>query len=484
MKYLSSGVTITLALLCSGSLIASPVTDGVAAFKKALKEEYASKPPPKEPDDPPSPADANTSYLLSLMASLDRISSQLDTPNTVNNMEMQINQIVSAFPASERVEKTGRELLSAIYQERKTRVSTAAAEMQAILQRLSETAPKAVKAAELDEILDALQRIKDDRYSYYTEDASLFQRVAVACEFTRLWQDYLSHRAAGQNQLALTDLQNINQNNYGANIIPRSLLLDRLAAAGSSGKPEAPATPPEVAEILKGVTTLDEMEPALKRLAALPQSNAQTARACANLAPLVQVYTNVKASLPEIANLSTASANNELSISPALRSQLLMFILQHYFDSSKGAAPGETPQSFVDRVIADAANREDWTLLRKAVAGQSYLNRNSALNVYATGNISSGIESLIAGVNQEAAGQYAKAVASYQNALTVADITGTVKLIGDKLAAIKKDHPKEYEDGMKPVPPPQMVRNSPGPETIDGPPSRPLPPIPGAANPR
>lgn len=475
MRSLPGCAVFLLALFGAGALVASPVTDGVAAFKKAIRVEFASK-PQKELDDPPSAADANTSYLLSLMASLDRISSQLDTPNTVNNIEMQINQIVSAFPASREVERTGRELLGAVYQERTARASTATAEMQGLLKRLTEVASKTAKALDLDELFDALNRIKNDRYSYYTEDASLYERVASACEFTRLWQDYLSHSAAGQVQLALTDLQNVNQNNYGAGIIPRSEILDRIAGCvAGKGAPEPAKAPPEVAEILKGVKTLDDLEPALQRLAQLPEGNPKTAKAYGNLAPLVQAYTNVKASLPEIINLGSAGTETELNVNPDLRARLLVYILQRYFETFQGPAPGpeEKPQVFVDRVVADAVGREDWPLLRKAMAGQTYLNRNSALSVYATGNVSWGIDHLLAGINQEAAAQYARAVASYQDALRVADITSTAKLIGDKLAAIKKDHPKEYEEGMQPTPAPQVVRNYPNQGTPENAPPHP-----------
>lgn len=465
-------------------LVASPIEDRVRAFELAVKGATVAE-PKREPSEPPSAADANTTYLLSLLASLDRIAPQMSNPNMVNNMEMQVGQIVSAYQSSPEVDKAGHDLLKEIHRERQVRVEAAATEMQELLKRLSEITAKATKAAELDETLDGLQRIRGDRYSYYAEDQPLFQRVTAAVEFAKLWQDYLSHLATGQAQLALTDLQSINQNNYGAGLIPRSQLLDRMAAAPpAEGKPEAVATPLEVVEIIRGIKTLDDMGPALQRLAALPQSNPQTARACANLAPLVQAYTSVKASLPEITNLNLAGANDELSIAPPLRSRLLVFILRHYFDSYRGAAPGpdETPQAFVDLVMADAVSREDWPLLRKAVAGQSYLNRNSALNVYATSNIAAGIDQLLAGINQEAASQYSKAVASYQSALKVADITGTAKLIGNKLAAIKRDHPKEYEEGLQTPPAPPVARNFPNQGMIDGTPLRPPAPAPASAD--
>ena len=188
----------------------------------------------------------------------------------------------------------------------------------------------------------------------------------------------------------------------------------------------------------------------------------------------------MKASLPEITNLNFVD-QKQLNINPALQAQLLVFILQHYFDSYQGAAPApnEKPQAYVDRVVADAVKREDWPLLRKALAGQTYLNRNSALTVYAGGGVSAGIDHLLAGVNQEAAAQYALAVCSYQNALKLADITVTSKLIGNKLDGIKRDHPKEYEEGMQMVMSSSVSRNLTGSQGVPNA-TPPRPPVPNA----
>ena len=463
---------------------ASPIDDKVAAFKAAVEQQAGAAALSKPPSDPPTAADANTSYLLSLMASLGRIASEMDTPNTVNNVEMQINQIMSAYSAP-AVRKAGHDLLNEVYAERKSRAEAADTEMQALLKHLSDVVAKADKPQDLDDVFVQLQKIVSNRYGYYAENQALYQNVSTAFEFTKLWQDYLSRLNSGQMQLAMTDLQNVNQNNYGAGIIPRSQLLARISAsmAATTGKGTGKddEAPPEVANILQGIKSLDDMEPALRRLSELPQTNPQVAKAYSNLALVVQVYTRMKASLPQITNLNFVE-NSQLNISPALQARLLVFILQHYFDSYQGAAPGpdEKPQAYVDRVIADAISRQDWPLLRKALAGQTYLNRNSALTVYAGGGVSAGIDNLLAGVNQEAAAQYVLAVCSYQNALKLADMTVTAKLIGEKLDGIKRDHPKEYQEGMQLVMAPPVSRSVPaGPTAPNSPP--PPPPVPSVA---
>ena len=203
------------------------------------------------------------------------------------------------------------------------------------------------------------------------------------------------------------------------------------------------------------------MESALKQLDQLPQNDVVTLRARNNLAPLVQLYTSTKAGLPQTINFNFVTINSELNASPGLQAQLLNFVLQRYFDSYKGAAPAadEKPEAYVNRVIADAISREDWPLLRKAVTGQAYLNRNSALAMSTTNTIATGLDNLLSGVNQEAASQYAMAVVSYQNALKVSDTSIPAKWIGDRLAAIQKNHPKEYDAGMNIVVSAPLTRN-------------------------
>ncbi len=394
-----------------------------------------------------------------LMASLDQVPEHMDNPNDVHNVEIQISQILTAYPLPP-VQKAGQDLLDEIHLEHKAREEAVAAGIQVLLKRVAEEVGTAKKAADLDGIIADLQKFLDDRYGFNSENQAHYQEVSAGFDFAKLWQNYLSHSASGQTQLAVSDLQNINQNNYALGILPRSQILDRLTAVAAAST----STTPEAVTILKNIKTLDEMEPALKQLSQLPQNDPATSRAYNNLAPMVQLYTSIKTGLPQTINFNFVSNPNETGVSPALQIQLLVFVLQHYFDSYKGAAPAadEKPGAFVDRVIADAISREDWPLLRKAINGQAYLNRNSALAMSATSNLSNGLDDLLSGVNQEAASQYGMAVASYQNALRVSDTTIPAKWIGDRLAAIKKDHPKEYEEGM------EIVISSPSSKNFSG----------------
>ena len=83
---------------------------------------------------------------------------------------------------------------------------------------------------------------------------------------------------------------------------------------------------------------------------------------------------------------------------------------------------------------------------------------------------------------REIAGQFSLAVQSYETALKSDDPAIPAKIIGDKLAAIQRDHPKEFADGM------QLIVNPPAPRYVPsrlpGMPYQPFPyPTPGAVNP-
>ena len=175
-----------------------------------------------------------------------------------------------------------------------------------MLKRVSDNVAKAKKPEDLDGILVDLQKFQNDRNGGYNpENQSLVQQVSAAFEFTKLWQNYLSHLASGQTQLVTQDLQNLSQNNYGVGIIPRSQILDRLAAPDTAPPattaPSAPAPDPQalaIENILKNVKTLDDIEPALEKIGPLRPNNGPAQNAYNTLAPLAQLYLSIKAGVP------------------------------------------------------------------------------------------------------------------------------------------------------------------------------------------
>jgi hypothetical protein len=421
-----------------------------------------------------------------IAASIDQMVAQMDNPNDGGNMEAQFAQITSMFNSDE-VQEAVANVLAEIKKDRKEKADAEAVNLKALIQQAGAQILKAKKPEDLDDMIAQLQKSQGNRYGgggITPGNQALYQQVAGALEFTKQWQDYLSHLATGQTELATRDLQSLSQNNNVSILIPRSKLLE-LEAPGKMPAPitstsTAPAAPSPVQVIFDDMKTLDDVEPAMQRLAPLRPGNGEAQNAYNMLSQLLNDYHNLKAGLPAQFNVNNSFGNGPTIPAP-IRTQFLLLTLQARFGSYKGPppAPTEKPADFVSQVIADATSREDWALLQNAVQARSYLQQSPGLG-YSVIN-SGGLTSLVAASHQEIAGQYALAVASYEMALKSDDPDIPAKAIGDKLAAIQRDHPKEYADGMQMTfsPPSPRVYQRPSPFSPGNvPPAVPTTPIP------
>ncbi|HEX4138871.1 MAG TPA: hypothetical protein VHY09_00870 [Candidatus Methylacidiphilales bacterium] len=338
-----------------------------------------------------------------------------------------------------------------------------ATEMKAELQRAKDAVNSAKKAEDLDPVLFDLQKYQSSGgfgfgvavgTSVAPSNQDLLRQLIAALEFTKQWQNYLSHLASGDVQQARNDLQTLSQNNAGPSLIPRSRILALMTGQQTmSPAVTAPAPAPEVPEaqkIIDGINTLDDLPTALSKLNDMSQQD-EVARECAqHLAPMVEVYEDLKNGLPTSVNIDFMGGLSGAGVSVKANGLLLKFILQHYFDTYKGAPPSadETPAAYATRVKNDALAGQDWALLKKALTAHAYLYRNVAQGSMPDDE-AAGVDLVITGLNQNQAGQYALAVESFLNALKSGTLDVPAKFIGGQLDAIKRDHPNEYDQGME-----------------------------------
>lgn len=334
-----------------------------------------------------------------------------------------------------------------------------AADMKAVLQRARDAVNTAKKAEDLDPILFDLQKYQNNGFQFgmgptvAADNQQLLQQIFSAIEFTKQWQNYLSHLASGQAQQAHNDLQMLSQNNSDIGFMPRSKILALLSgqpspAAGNSSMP-APGLS-EASKIIDGITTLDDLQPALSKLNDLAADDPVARQDAQHLAPMVEVYGDLKNGLPTSVNLDFMGGMQGPGISVKANSLLLKFVLQHYFDTYNGAPPAdnETPAAYATRVKNDALAGQDWRLLKRALEVHGWFYRNVARRAVQDDD-SDGIEQMIAGLNQNQAGQYALAVQSFQKALESGSLDIPAKFIGAQLDAIKREHATEYNAGME-----------------------------------
>jgi len=100
--------------------------------------------------------------------------------------------------------------------------------MKAELQRAKDAVNSAKKPDDLDPILFDLQKYENNGVGGPTvapDNQDLQRQLIAALEFTKQWQNYLSHLTSGDVSQARNDLFALSQNNYGPSLIPRSRIL-------------------------------------------------------------------------------------------------------------------------------------------------------------------------------------------------------------------------------------------------------------------
>jgi hypothetical protein len=129
-----------------------------------------------------------------------------------------------------------------------------------------------------------------------------------------------------------------------------------------------------------------------------------------------------------------------------LRADLLNLVLPRYLNLPEGisAKPGESIPKFIDRLLAASKERGDVAASKRIVELEQYHLHSNRFTTTDTASL----QDYSAGQNQLAASQYFLAVISLQRALGRGSDLLPVRQIGEQLASIKKDHPKEYEEGM------------------------------------
>jgi len=106
---------------------------------------------------------------------------------------------------------------------------------------------------------------------------------------------------------------------------------------------------------------------------------------------------------------------------------------------------GESIEAYLDRVAATAAARGDWPLAWKALEFLGLGWRNLEWLVVQL----DGVDLYLTGLGQEAAGQPADAVASYQRALLSTSPYVPAQVIGLRLAGLKNSLPESYAAGTE-----------------------------------
>ncbi len=337
------------------------------------------------------------------------------------------------------------------------------ARLQEIEKALSDAATavrKATVASDLDATLAKLGELNTLRQQVQQDSPTagvLTQRVKNALDFVTEWQEYLSLVQAGSPQVGEV-LGKLSEHAW-PEAIPRSEILALIHGRRSSApSSDAPATP-DVGDIIKQINTPADLSGALdalskiiridneRRPGVIDTSLTETVKV---LADLEQTYREYQAGLSTKIDIIVPPPLHVYQpfqrLTASVRAQVLSLVLPRYLGLPEEVKvrSGEGPYPFLDRVAAEAAERGDYLMAAKAREAQQLLRDGSNRG----GLDSSQAGQYIIGRNQESAGQYALAVANYEKALASASELIPAKAIGERLAAIKAEHPSEFQEGF------------------------------------
>jgi len=112
------------------------------------------------------------------------------------------------------------------------------------------------------------------------------------------------------------------------------------------------------------------------------------------------------------------------------------------------------PTTYLQRILAEARKKEEWPLMKRVLECFVPFDPSGA---FVSTNDRNTLQSFVTGLNQEKARQYAFAVSSYEAALKTGSQVIPAEMIGEHLENIRKNNPKEFEQGL------QLATNPPPP---------------------
>lgn len=480
MKKLTS---LAAAVLLSGaaSLFGQSSAERLKALEAAMQKEMEARKPAAD-------ADADTDVSGRRGVEMGRmILGQLRAAVARGALgQEQTEQVLSQLPAyfsSEAVKKEAESLAAELRKEREEKESAELAQIQSAIKQAGDAVRSAKKPADLDAALGELAKFRAAREGVYASSPKLraaLNETQAAQQFAARWQDYLAALDAGNRDSAISALQSATSYSENVNIIPRSEILARLedlkkqprtSGRSADGREESGSTGERVSEIMAKTKTLGDMAAAIKALRKLQNEPQRTdnfngyliSATLGALSGMEKTYREFLAGFPT--GIVAPGQGNEANAAPEivpLKAQLLMLVLPRFLNlpADMHPKPGEAVQPFLERIIVEARNRGDGALVARTREAQNLLVRGSASTTGISGDAAA-LAEYNAGRNREAAGEWMLAVMSYENALKIGSDAVPAKAIGERLAAIRAAHPKDYEMGVEHMlnPPPSNYPN-------------------------
>lgn len=322
----------------------------------------------------------------------------------------------------------------------------------AILRATAATA-KANSARDLDSSISELRTLSEHA-PYRTsreDDSPMTRRLAAAREEVQRWQTFLSQREAGNSLAAASTLQRISDQDQPGLDLPRSAIEGRIRELEGEGQK---ALDEKGRALLQKIHGLEDVRPVLDEVRALPfVQSPYLVSMMNNLETIARTYAGLKQDVATTLNFTYSRPGDSDPLIVHLHAGLLLLALPRFLQlpESDKPAPGETVETYMRRMTDLARTRSDWDLLGRV------LEARKQITLHVAGTWSSDALERYSSFNNfqrarvaERARQYAAAVTLYQSALRQGGDIIPPEVIGEKLDAIKKEHPVEFAEGTKP----------------------------------
>lgn len=432
--------------MCSMAMAAT-TNEQLEQLKDVIREEIRH-PDSKDPSGIPN--------AMSLQVHLVELLGAVDSDNPTQRTISALNEIQPLLSSKEsRALCDG--LAKQIREENARREKACVDQMRTEYTAVVRAALNAKDIKELDPLIMKVNRLVADARSF--PDGGKVKEMAFQggrlSEFLCGWQTILS----GSRRESFANLQSlINQDRNFGDWLPRSEVLTRLNAAEAEMYPgkASPAAEKEVEakarQIVADTHTLADMKGSLEKLEALsaasPRSNSYLSTMSSYLSSLQTYYLE---SEQGISQTSTVFFVNHLGGANAeelasLRAQLVLHIVYHFLRVAETDAPkpDENTASYLRRVKTKARDEANWEQLSRILE----VEQGSQLSPTSSNDLNA-MHSYLAGTNLVRARQYALAVTAFHRSLNTGSQLISAEMIGDRLDDIRKQHPQEYETGMK-----------------------------------
>ncbi len=320
-------------------------------------------------------------------------------------------------------------------------------------------------ATELDEPIAAVNKLirstpRFARPGTSTTLSQLGQQLSQTANLIRLFQDYLTWlNAEGPRRtrpyLSLSGEFDLSE------FVPRSEILVRMKDLEKLG--EATGADPEISaeqwnkkvnELIAGVKKLDDLAGAVKAIDALraPISGYSFGTRSTDVDDLRSfsiTYDQLKRGQATSITLPnpTVHPGPNTAVLQTVRDQLIALALPRLLVLPEGTAlkPGETPLTFLQHTMAQAKEKRDWPLLGRVVD----VAQRFSFQVGTVTSDATALTLFLAGYNQDRAQQFTQATTSYLATLKTGSQIVPPEYVGELLAALKKNHPAEYESASE-----------------------------------